>query len=78
MLGFFTTFLMKQRLGMLGLGNASLGLGRLMIFINSALSFSRPLEVFCASTDFEVVFGDAQVHLGVTDKGEVALGNDAR
>ena len=32
--GFFTTFLMKQRLGIFGFGKASLGLGLLLISIN--------------------------------------------
>ena len=36
--GFFTTFLMKQRLGIFGFGKASLGLGLLLISINSDLS----------------------------------------
>ena len=34
----FTTFLMKQRLGIFGFGKASLGLGLLLISINSDLS----------------------------------------
>ena len=36
--GFFTTFLMKQRLGIFGFGKASLGLGLFFISINSDLS----------------------------------------
>ena len=36
--GFFTTFLMKQRLGIFGFGKASLGLGLLLISINSDLT----------------------------------------
>ena len=36
--GFFTTFLMKQRLGIFGFGKASLGLGLLLISMNSDLS----------------------------------------
>ena len=43
--GFFTTFLMKQRLGIFGFGKASLGLGLLLISINSDLSG-------CKSTNF--------------------------
>ena len=47
--GFFTTFLMKQRLGIFGFGKASLGLGLLLISINSDLSVS----IFeCKNTTF--------------------------
>lgn len=33
-----------------------------------------PAEVVGAGAEFEVVFGDTQVHLGIADEGEVALG----
>ena len=36
-----------------------------------------PAEVFGAGAEFEVVFCDAQVHLGVADEGEMALGHHA-
>ena len=47
--GFFTTFLMKQRLGILGFGKASLGLGLFFISINSDLSV-------CKGTNFLRLF----------------------
>jgi hypothetical protein len=44
--GFFTTFLMKQRLGIFGFGKASLGLGLLLISINSDLSVCKGTTIF--------------------------------
>ena len=41
MRGFFTTFLIKQRRGRLGLGNASLGLGLLEMFIVLGLTHCK-------------------------------------
>ena len=36
------------------------------------------MEVFSSCAEFEVVSGDAQIHLGIADEGEMALGKDAR
>jgi hypothetical protein len=57
MRGFFTTFLMKQRLGMFGLGKASLGLGlsakltidsQTLLFVNLSLLPVSFGEIICA------------------------------
>lgn len=75
--GFFTTFLMKHRLGMLGLGKASLGLGLFFISIYYDLSFCHcckdsefpPLSThFLLDLDKSFSFGNAHASMALCDK----------